>query len=151
MRISPAVEAPTCRRHRYAYGHTGFRHSGGVRGGGGDETDALVFGPHGAVVKMDADAGVAMARGNTPSNAPVTTWSDGVVYPSEPIFVPRPGGRAEDDGVLLVLGYDTSRRESLLLIIDAPSMSEVARAYTGGIRCPPTFHGQWIPFDPQCS
>jgi hypothetical protein len=171
--------APTPGRYRYAYGHTGFMHPEGdgpaedIGGGAGrvgktgESAGARVFGPHGAVVKMDADvavhmssavnASVDMSTGKDVSRdvstgacmdaspPSVVTWSDGRVFPSEPLFVPRPGGTAEDDGVLLILGYDTERRESALVIIEANSMTELARAYTGGTRCPPSFHGQWIP------
>lgn len=30
-------------------------------------------------------------------------WAQIGCHPSEPVFVPRPGGTAEDDGVLLVI------------------------------------------------
>jgi all-trans-8'-apo-beta-carotenal 15,15'-oxygenase len=38
---------------------------------------------------------------------------------SEPVFVPRPQGQAEDDGWLLVLTYNAARRCSDLIILDA--------------------------------
>jgi all-trans-8'-apo-beta-carotenal 15,15'-oxygenase len=37
----------------------------------------------------------------------------------EPIFVPRPGRRDEDDGWLLALAYDGARHRSDLYILDA--------------------------------
>ena len=57
---------------------------------------------------------------------------------------PSQGGTAEDDGVLLFLGYDLARRESFLGVLDASDMAELARAYCGS-RCCVSFHGQWIP------
>ena len=79
-------------------------------------------------------------------------WSEPGVYPSEPVFVPRefapfPGAEtvtAEDDGVVLSVLLDTRVDRSALLVLDAASFSEVARA-----RLPETvpfgFHGQWYP------
>jgi carotenoid cleavage dioxygenase-like enzyme len=49
-------------------------------------------------------------------------------FPGEPIFVGRPGARREDDGVLLVVVLAAPERRSYLLVLDAGSMEEVARA-----------------------
>mmetsp|Transcript_38344 Transcript_38344/g.100557 ORF Transcript_38344/g.100557 Transcript_38344/m.100557 type:complete len:101 (+) Transcript_38344:732-1034(+) len=95
------------------------------------------FGPGGAVVKVDTDS----AERSAPC---VTVWSSATAFPSEPVFVARPGGTAEDDGVLLFLGYDLARRESFLGVLAASDMTELARAYCGS-RCCVSFHGQWIP------
>jgi carotenoid cleavage dioxygenase-like enzyme len=57
-----------------------------------------------------------------------THWQDRGAYPGEPVFVRRPGGRREDDGVLLSVVLDASRRTSYLLVLDARDMSELARA-----------------------
>jgi carotenoid cleavage dioxygenase-like enzyme len=43
-------------------------------------------------------------------------------------FLARPGGRGEDDGVLLLVLLDTSREQSALVVLDAQSMTEVGRA-----------------------
>ena len=40
----------------------------------------------------------------------------------------RPGGRREDDGVLLSVVLDAGRRTSFLLVLDARDMSELGRA-----------------------
>jgi torulene dioxygenase len=48
--------------------------------------------------------------------------------PSEPIFVAHPKGKAEDDGVLLTVALDARRKLSSLIILDAQTMKEVARA-----------------------
>jgi len=55
-------------------------------------------------------------------------WHDRGAYPSEPVFVRRPGGRREDDGVLLSVVLDASERTSYLLVLDARDLSELARA-----------------------
>ena len=51
----------------------------------------------------------------------------------------------EDDGVLLSQVYDGVRRETFLLVLDARTMEELARCYTG-VRIPVAFHGQFIPY-----
>jgi carotenoid cleavage dioxygenase-like enzyme len=57
-----------------------------------------------------------------------TVWRERGMYPGEPVFVPRPGRRREDDGVLLSVVLDAGRRSSALVVLDARSMQEVARA-----------------------
>ena len=57
-----------------------------------------------------------------------TYWRERGSYPGEPIFVRRPHARTEDDGVLLSVVFDASRRTSYLLVLDARDMSERARA-----------------------
>lgn len=57
-------------------------------------------------------------------------WHEPGTYPGEPVFVPRPGGRGEDDGVLLSVVLDTRTRRSFLLVLDAARMTEIARAET---------------------
>lgn len=71
------------------------------------------------------------------------TWTPSVKHlPSEPIFVPTPGGECEDDGVLLTVAMDTTKRASSLVVINATTMEEVGRA-----RMPIVmgygFHGVW--------
>ncbi|KAL7815150.1 carotenoid oxygenase [Trichoderma gracile] len=48
--------------------------------------------------------------------------------PGEAIFVPRPGGTEEDDGVLLSVVLDGTLEKSYLLCLDARTMEEVGRA-----------------------
>lgn len=56
------------------------------------------------------------------------TWSSPDQYPGEPVFVGRPGRTAEDDGVLLSVVLDAARGASSLLVLDARTLDEVARA-----------------------
>nr|XP_034192009.1 carotenoid isomerooxygenase isoform X1 [Osmia lignaria] len=57
------------------------------------------------------------------------TWCEKNVYPSEPIFVPDPNGKREDDGVVLsgIVWSDIETRVGLL-ILDSVTLTEIARA-----------------------
>ncbi|TIP77665.1 MAG: carotenoid oxygenase family protein, partial [Mesorhizobium sp.] len=50
--------------------------------------------------------------------ATVTTWAESGCYPGEPVFVARPAGGEEDDGVLLSIVLDTGAGTSFLLVLD---------------------------------
>jgi carotenoid cleavage dioxygenase-like enzyme len=56
------------------------------------------------------------------------TWHEPDCYPGEGVFVGRPGRDAEDDGVVLSVVLDAARGTSFLLVLDAESFTEVARA-----------------------
>jgi carotenoid cleavage dioxygenase-like enzyme len=58
----------------------------------------------------------------------VATWSEDGCYPGEPVFVSRSRDGAEDDGVILCLVLDETRGISFLLVLDAATFSELARA-----------------------
>jgi beta,beta-carotene 9',10'-dioxygenase len=74
----------------------------------------------------------------------VKTWHAPGCHPGEPVFVARPGGSAEDDGVLLSVVLDAGQARSFLLVLDAASLSEVARA-TVPHHIPFGFHGNHYP------
>ncbi len=106
--IGPHIELPqknydrvNGRPYRYAYGV-------GVKKGSSTFIDQLV--------KADVKKGEAKI------------WRERGVYPGEPVFVARPGARAEDDGVILSVVLDGIRRRSGLLVLDARNMEEIARA-----------------------
>ena len=69
-------------------------------------------------------------------------WESPRCYPGEPVFVPRPGGRHEDDGVLLTLVLDGAAGRSALVVLDAATMGEVARAEAPHA-VPAGFHGEF--------
>ncbi|KIK63398.1 hypothetical protein GYMLUDRAFT_83894 [Collybiopsis luxurians FD-317 M1] len=69
-------------------------------------------------------------------------WGVPGYTPSEPVFVPRPGSKAEDDGVILSVVLDGNRGKSMLVILDAQSMKECARAEMETV-FPIGFHGIW--------
>ncbi|MFY0575680.1 carotenoid oxygenase family protein [Cystobacter fuscus] len=66
-------------------------------------------------------------------------------HPSEPIFVPRAGGSAEDDGWLLVQTYDATSDRTYVAVLDAkaPEAGPVGRARLEHA-FPLTFHGTWV-------
>jgi torulene dioxygenase len=51
--------------------------------------------------------------------------------PGEAIFVPRPDGSEEDDGVLLSVVLDGKKKKSYLVCLDAKTMTELGRAEIG--------------------
>jgi len=55
-------------------------------------------------------------------------WHRDNSYPGEPIFVPHPERASEDDGVLLSVVLDADQKHSYLLVLDAKTMVERARA-----------------------
>jgi carotenoid cleavage dioxygenase-like enzyme len=67
-----------------------------------------------ALVKRDHDIALDRLRHKTSHQPSVITWSDAHCYPSEPVFVPNPEGKSEDDGLLLSEVYDAVRGESFL-------------------------------------
>jgi carotenoid cleavage dioxygenase len=62
----------------------------------------------------------------------------------EAVFVPRPGGSDEDDGLLLALVHDEAEARSELAVLDARSLAAVARVLLPQ-RVPYGFHGLWLP------
>lgn len=56
------------------------------------------------------------------------TWHADGCYPGEGVFVGRPGRDAEDDGVILSVVLDAERGTSFLLVLDAGTFTEIARA-----------------------
>jgi len=70
-------------------------------------------------------------------------WQEPGCYPSEPVFVGDPGGEAEDDGVALSVVLDTVSGRSFLLVLDARTWQEVARAEAPQ-HVPLGFHGQFF-------
>jgi len=101
--------------YRYVYG-IGER-------GDGTFTDQLV--------KLDASTGAAQV------------WREAGTYPGEPVFVPRPDGAAQDDGVVLSVVLDPADERSFLLVLDASSFDERARAEVPHA-IPFGFHGQFF-------
>ena len=58
----------------------------------------------------------------------VSSWSQTRSYPGEPVFVARPGGTDEDDGVLLSVVLDAAAGSSYVVVLDARTLEECARA-----------------------
>jgi carotenoid cleavage dioxygenase-like enzyme len=91
-------------------------------------------GPHewiSRLVKIDVGDGSASA------------WSADGCSPGEPVFVAAPSRAGEDDGVCLSVVLDTRRGTSFLLVLDAGSFQELARAEVPH-QIPYGFHGQFV-------
>ncbi len=70
-------------------------------------------------------------------------WNQEGCFPGEPVFVPSPQSKAEDDGILVTLVLDTTNESSFLLLLDASSMQEITKI----IAPDPImigFHGQYF-------
>lgn len=111
-----AYGAHNGRRYRYAYGVSA------ADPGGRDFLDQLR--------KLDLTTGRTVV------------WQEPGCYPGEPVFVPAPGGRSEDDGVVLSVVLDPARRRSMLLVLDGVSFGELARAEVPHA-IPFGFHGRF--------
>jgi carotenoid cleavage dioxygenase-like enzyme len=70
-------------------------------------------------------------------------WDEPGAWAGEPVFVPRPGAEIEDDGVILSVVLDTEAAASFLLVLDAATFEEIARARAPH-HIPFGFHGQFF-------
>jgi carotenoid cleavage dioxygenase-like enzyme len=71
-----------------------------------------------------------------------SVWSQDECFAGEPVFVAEPGGSEEDHGVLLSVVLDGRTERSFLLVLDAASLHELARAEVPH-HIPFGFHGQY--------
>ncbi|MEK6271571.1 MAG: carotenoid oxygenase family protein [Actinomycetota bacterium] len=114
----PRINYGRCseRPYRYAWG------VGGEGGGDGGWIDRIV------------KADLAERRS--------TSWFEEGCFPGEPVFVAAPDADAEDEGVLLSIVLDGRKGNSFLLVLDARSLDELARAEVPH-HIPFGFHGQF--------
>ena len=90
----------------------------------------------------------AAQAGSTRSSAPTSRVARRrpgrrtAAYPGEPVFVAAPGAAEEDEGVLLSVVLDADRGTSFLLVLDAATLDELARAEAPH-HIPFGFHGQF--------
>ncbi|XP_008274518.1 beta,beta-carotene 15,15'-dioxygenase [Stegastes partitus] len=74
-------------------------------------------------------------------------WNEENCWPSEAVFVPRPNGESEDDGVVLIPVSNSNPGQSgFMLILDGRTFKEVARAYVNG-EIHKDVHGLFIPHE----
>jgi len=106
-----------CRRHRYVYAQG---------------TEQPVTDWPETVRKIDVETGEEWTY----------EVADGHV--SEPIFVPRPEGDAEDAGVVLTVVLDDAAEHSWLVVLDGTDLTELARAKVPHA-IPFDFHGRFFP------
>lgn len=86
--------------------------------------------PRSRVVGVNTHTGTAM------------WFEDGEHLYGEPVFVPRPDGRTEGDGVLLTVGASTRRAQTRLQVLDALTLNLVASACVDAL-VPLGFHGSF--------
>jgi beta,beta-carotene 9',10'-dioxygenase len=103
------------RPYRYAYGC------------GADQATSTFFD---RLVKLDV------------ADRTVTAWREDGCFPGEPVFIAAPDSSAEDEGVVLSVVLDAKAGRSALLVLDARSFSELARAEVPHA-IPYGFHGQF--------
>jgi carotenoid cleavage dioxygenase-like enzyme len=100
-----------------------YRFAWGTGADGGEWIDRIV--------KLDVERGEA------------GTWRREGCYPGEPVFVADPGRQAEDAGALLSVVLDARKGSSFLLVLDASTLDELARAEVPH-HIPYSFHGQFF-------
>ncbi|RMC09252.1 hypothetical protein DUI87_14260 [Hirundo rustica rustica] len=72
-------------------------------------------------------------------------WGQDDCWPSEPVFVPRPDAKEEDDGVVLTCVVKTDPKDPpFLLVLDAKTFTELGRA-TVNVEMHMDLHGMFIP------
>merc|ERR1712130_1034310 len=76
-----------------------------------------VFKLDGAVVKVNVDTGETIQK-KLPNG----------LFPTEPLFVGRPGAQEEDDGVIVMSGIDGAQEKGYVIIYNAKDMEEIFRA-----------------------
>jgi carotenoid cleavage dioxygenase-like enzyme len=121
--VEASIELP-----RFDYGRRAGRRYRYVYGAGNELPGNFIDN----LVKVDVERGTA------------STWREEGCYPGEPVFVARPQASHEDDGVILSVVLDTRKAESFLLILDASTFTELARA-NAPHHIPYGFHGNFLP------
>jgi beta,beta-carotene 9',10'-dioxygenase len=112
---------------RFAYRRLAGRPYRYVYGAGNEVPDNFIDN----LVKLDLDQGTA------------SSWHEEGCYPGEPVFVAAPEGTNEDDGAILSVVLDTRKAASFLLILDASTFRELARA-DAPHHIPFGFHGNYL-------
>ena len=96
------------------------------------DVDFLTLGQY--LYKYDLDSGQKQVRDFGASN-----------HLGEPIFVPRPGAKAEDDGWIMALKHDEAIDQSALVILNAQDFDgEAVATITMPRRIPYGAHGNWM-------
>ena len=151
LRDGEAPPLPELRRYRLPLAQPGARVEPEVLTDVRFELPRIDYGrangrPHRVVFGVGAAGGGAHGLFERVVRVDVATgehrgWEEPGTFPGEPVFVPRPQGTREGDGVLLCVLLETERRASALLVLDATSLTELARARVPH-HIPFGFHGQ---------
>ncbi|CAK1549422.1 unnamed protein product [Leptosia nina] len=100
---------------------------------------------YGIISDVSSDIAGALVKVNV-ATGELSTWKEGNSYPSEPVFIRRPGAVDEDDGVVLsaVLWSDDENAIDLL-ILDARTFKELGRAtFRTPSPAPKCLHGWFL-------
>lgn len=73
----------------------------------------------------------------------VSVWAESDCYCGEPVFVPSPDAKDEDDGMILSIIRNTLKKQAFLLILDAKTLNEIGRAELP-LLIPADLHGQYF-------
>ncbi len=84
------------------------------------------------LLKLDLDQGTCLE------------WFEEGCFVGEPVFVPLPGSAGEDNGVILAVILDPKEERSFLLVLDAKTFTELARAWAPQ-SIPFGLHGAFFP------
>ena len=128
------MELPTIHPAKY---YRKYRYCYGISIGGGPE---VVLSDQ--ILKLDMDH-PDIESAEIHMNGSGQVWREEGCVPGEPIFVPRPGGTEEDDGVVLTVVLDSTLLRSKLVILDAKTMEEIGRAEMK-TTFPIGFHGAFV-------
>ncbi|KAG0251469.1 hypothetical protein DFQ27_008730 [Actinomortierella ambigua] len=127
-------ELPTMNPTRYL---RPYRYTYGVNRSG--KTPSLIYD---RLIRVDLDQ---IKRAGKNSQAAYKYWMEDQCTPSEPVFVPAPDATDEGQGVLLSIVLNGRTRTGFLLILDAMTMNEIARAdMQDGHISPHNFHGVFV-------
>lgn len=77
------------------------------------------------------------------SDRNATAWAEDGCFVGEPVFVAAPDAVAEDEGVLLTVVLDSARGRSFMVVLDAGTLEELARA-SAPHHLPFDLHGQFF-------
>ncbi|GFY40021.1 beta,beta-carotene 9',10'-oxygenase [Trichonephila inaurata madagascariensis] len=76
----------------------------------------------------------------------IKVWKEtSTMFPSELVYVPKPGSTEEDDGILLAVVLDVGdNSKDFVMVMDAKTFKELGRAYIPrSIKLPPSVHGRF--------
>jgi carotenoid cleavage dioxygenase-like enzyme len=128
---------------RYSYGFTGFPGKDSTNDYGNDKTGSFTTW---SIVKLDHHIAESLLYKKEKGSASIKSWSQNNCYPSESIFVSKNKDNFasdSDDGVVLSVVYDGTKKQSFLLVLAAQTMEELGRCYLTK-RIPFSFHGTFL-------